>query len=158
VRAAKRAVDELADRGRTFVEAPAVKDYARLASTLRQQGAVVHRIERRSVDVKELRARMGVSQEEFAGCYCIDIATLRNWEQDRTKPEGPAAALLYLISRDPGHILRLFAVDTCGPTQLKEIEVSEKCPLSAREYGAANLKEYAASLSQRRSLFGFSPT
>lgn len=63
----------------------------------------------RSVDVKALRARLGISQEAFAGRYGIDVATLRNWEQGRTTPDGPAATLLHLIDRDPDKIVELLA-------------------------------------------------
>ena len=64
---------------------------------------------RRTVDVKALRARLGISQEAFAGRYGIEVATLRNWEQGRTTPDGPAATLLQLIDRDPDKIVELLA-------------------------------------------------
>jgi hypothetical protein len=49
------------------------------------------------------------SQEAFAWRYCLDAATVRNWEQGRTIPEGPAATLWQLIDRDPDKIVELLA-------------------------------------------------
>jgi putative transcriptional regulator len=72
-------------------------------------GVAARRVEARIVDVKALRARLGISQEAFAGRYCLDVATVRNWEQGRTIPEGPAAALLQLIDRDPDKVVELLA-------------------------------------------------
>lgn len=67
------------------------------------------RIVKRKIDVKLLRARLGISQEAFAGRYGLDVKTLQNWEQGRTEPEGPAAILLQLIERDPDKIVELLA-------------------------------------------------
>jgi putative transcriptional regulator len=44
------------------------------------------------VDVKAIRRRLGVSQAEFARLIGVSVATLRNWEQGRRRPEGPARA------------------------------------------------------------------
>ncbi len=52
-------------------------------------------------------ARLGISQEAFAGRYDLDVKTRQNWEQGRTTPEGPAAILLQLIDRDPENVVEL---------------------------------------------------
>ena len=97
--------------GRTaFVEAPAIVDYETFKKRLMSQNIRVNRIVRRKVDVKALRARLGISQEAFAGRYGLDIKTLQNWEQGRTEPEGPAAILLQLIDRDPDKVVELLAL------------------------------------------------
>jgi DNA-binding transcriptional regulator YiaG len=107
VRMAKKTIDDLAAGKTTYVEAPAVADYDQLKRRMIGQNVAVHQIKPRAVDVKALRARLGISQEVFAGRYGLDLATVRNWEQGRTKPEGPAAALLQLIDRDPDKIVEL---------------------------------------------------
>jgi DNA-binding transcriptional regulator YiaG len=107
LRAAKSAVDDLAQGRTAFVEAPTVAEYGELKRELSRLAVEVHRIELRAVDVKALRSRLGISQEAFAGRYGLDVATVRNWEQGRTKPDGPAAALLQLIDRDPEKIVEL---------------------------------------------------
>lgn len=109
VRTAKKAIDDLAAGRTAYVEAPAVADYGRVKRAMADQGVTALRIAIRAVDVKALRERLGISQEAFAGRYGLDVATVRNWEQGRTKPEGPAAALLQLIERDPDKIVELLA-------------------------------------------------
>jgi putative transcriptional regulator len=52
-------------------------------------------------DVKAVRARLGVSQVEFALMIGVSAATLRNWEQGRRMPEGPALALLRVAAKHP---------------------------------------------------------
>lgn len=53
------------------------------------------------VDVRAIRTRLNMTQEEFAGRFGFSINTLRHWEQGRRVPEGPARAYLLVIDRDP---------------------------------------------------------
>ncbi|MEO0995918.1 MAG: helix-turn-helix domain-containing protein [Pseudomonadota bacterium] len=55
--------------------------------------------------IREIRESTGLSQEKFAGLIHISVATLRNWEQGRRRPDGPAAALLTAIRNDPRHVV-----------------------------------------------------
>ena len=52
-------------------------------------------------DVKALRGDLGQSQVEFALMIGVSVATLRNWEQGRRTPDGPALALLRVTARNP---------------------------------------------------------
>jgi len=52
-------------------------------------------------DVASLRRFVGLSQAAFAQALGISVHTLRNWEQNRRKPEGPALALLRIAARHP---------------------------------------------------------
>ena len=52
-------------------------------------------------DVSALRRFVGLSQVRFAEALGISVHTLRNWEQDRRRPEGPALALLRIAARHP---------------------------------------------------------
>jgi DNA-binding transcriptional regulator YiaG len=56
-------------------------------------------------DVAALRRFVGLTQTQFAQAMGISVHTLRNWEQDRRHPEGPAIALLRIAARHP-RILR----------------------------------------------------
>ena len=56
-------------------------------------------------DVVALRQFVRLTQEKFALAMGISVHTLRNWEQDRRRPEGPAIALLRIAARHP-RILR----------------------------------------------------
>jgi len=58
-----------------------------------------------SQDVQALRQQYGFSQEQFAKLLGISVATLRNWEQGRRKPEGPARVLLRVAAKHPEAIL-----------------------------------------------------
>ena len=52
-------------------------------------------------DIAALRRFIGLTQTEFAKAVEISVHTLRNWEQGRRKPEGPALALLKIAARHP---------------------------------------------------------
>jgi putative transcriptional regulator len=52
-------------------------------------------------DVAALRRFVGLTQIEFARAMGISVHTLRNWEQGRRTPEGPAIALLRIAARHP---------------------------------------------------------
>ena len=53
------------------------------------------------VDVKAIRARLAMTQEEFAGRFGFSVNTLRHWEQGVRQPDGPARASLLVIDRAP---------------------------------------------------------
>ncbi len=55
----------------------------------------------RPTDVQAVRARLGVTQTEFALMIGVSVATLRNWEQGRRTPDGPALALLRVAAKNP---------------------------------------------------------
>ena len=52
-------------------------------------------------DVVALRRFVGLTQIQFAAAVGISVHTLRNWEQNRRRPEGPALALLRIAARHP---------------------------------------------------------
>ena len=56
-------------------------------------------------EVRALREQYGLSQDKFANLVGISVGTLRNWEQGRRKPEGPARVLLRVASRHPEALL-----------------------------------------------------
>ena len=57
------------------------------------------------VEVKTIRKRLHVSQVQFAHLIGVSAATLRNWEQGRTYPEGAARALLKIAAYRPKAVL-----------------------------------------------------
>ena len=52
-------------------------------------------------DVVALRRFVGLTQLQFAEAMGISVHTLRNWEQGRRRPEGPAIGLLRIAARHP---------------------------------------------------------
>ena len=53
------------------------------------------------VDVRSVRQKLGLSQSQFAARFGFTPATVRNWEQGRTQPDGPARVLLAVIAHHP---------------------------------------------------------
>jgi putative transcriptional regulator len=52
-------------------------------------------------DISSLRRFVGLTQAQFAQALGISVHTLRNWEQGRRHPDGPAVALLRIAARHP---------------------------------------------------------
>ena len=61
------------------------------------------------LDVQAIRRRLKLSQAEFAARFGIPPGTLRDWEQHRRKPDGPARILLMVIKEDPEAVSRALA-------------------------------------------------
>jgi putative transcriptional regulator len=55
----------------------------------------------------EIRARMGLSQYEFAAILGVSVRTLQEWEQGRRRPRSPAKALLRVADQQPGVFSKL---------------------------------------------------
>lgn len=53
------------------------------------------------VDVKAIRKKLGMTQQEFASRFGFNVHTLRHWEHGIRQPEGPARAYLIVIDRAP---------------------------------------------------------
>lgn len=59
-----------------------------------------------TADIAAIRKRLGLSQARVALYFGISPATLRDWEQGRRHPEGPAKVLLRVIDKEPEAVLR----------------------------------------------------
>ena len=68
---------------------------------LRDRGKASRRFEVGSSGIRAIRERTSLSQSEFARLIGVSVKTLQNWEQDRRRPTGPAAALLRIIAHAP---------------------------------------------------------
>lgn len=82
--------------------------FEELLGSVREAGAVLRgqkKPSRRTLigsrGVRAIRERTTLSQAEFAHLIGVSVKTLQNWEQDRRRPSGPAAALLSIIAREP---------------------------------------------------------
>lgn len=60
-------------------------------------------------DVAAIRKRTGLTQTAFARQIGVPVATLRNWEQRRRRPDGPARVLLAMLAKDPEVVVRTLA-------------------------------------------------
>ncbi len=86
--------------------------FKELLESVKQGGAIMKGAlkPQRSFDfpestVRKIRERYGLSQDKFATLMGISVATLRNWEQGRRKPEGPARVLLRVAATHPDALI-----------------------------------------------------
>ena len=82
--------------------------FEELLGSVREAGAILRgrqkpsrRTAIRSAGVRVIRERTSLSQSQFAELIGVSVKTIQNWEQDRRRPTGPAAALLSIIEHDP---------------------------------------------------------
>lgn len=107
LRAAHRALSHLSAGARgTVLLAPRVEDRDRLVTELAAVGIVARPHETPEVDPRTVRERTGLSQDEFALRYGLDVSTLRNWEQGRSKPDAAGRAVLWTIAYYPEAVER----------------------------------------------------
>lgn len=69
------------------------------------EGTRVHVPE--TLDVAAIRERTGLAQPAFAATIGVALGTLRNWEQRRREPDGPARVLLALVNKRPQIVTEL---------------------------------------------------
>lgn len=79
--------------------------------------AIVH--EFTPVDVKNIRASIGMSQSEFASAFGISVSTLRHWERGDRTPHGPARVLLNVVAKEPDAVLKALGTKTTRRTRRK---------------------------------------
>jgi len=90
--------------------------FNRLVESVKQAGKIhrgemapSRRFEVTPLDIKKIRETLRKSQTEFAAIIGVSVATLRNWEQGRRHPIGPARALLKVVSENPKAVLKALA-------------------------------------------------
>jgi putative transcriptional regulator len=59
------------------------------------------------IDVRAIRAKLNLSQEDFASVFGFTINQIKDWEQGRARPIGDVRAYLMIIDRDPKAVLRI---------------------------------------------------
>ena len=87
------------------------KDFNNLVKSVKQAGKIhakqmepSRKFEITPLDVKRIRQKLHKTQREFALMIGISVATLRNWEQGRRRPDGPAKVLLRIAQTNPSAI------------------------------------------------------
>jgi DNA-binding transcriptional regulator YiaG len=102
LRQAYSVVTRLFDDGEAVVELPMVENQAALTEELKACN-VIARIygAPKKIDVRSIREATGLSQEDFALQFGLELATVRNWEQGRSDPDTAARNFLLTIARDP---------------------------------------------------------
>ncbi len=84
------------------------RDFKQLVASVKQAGQIRRGRLRpgrvtafKSADVRAIRDQLELTQEAFARMIGVSVATLRNWEQGRRVPHGPAQALLRVAVANP---------------------------------------------------------
>jgi putative transcriptional regulator len=62
-----------------------------------------------AIEVRDLRRRAQLTQQEFAARLGVPVETIRNWEQGKRAPRGPARALLAVIAHSPEMVFAALA-------------------------------------------------
>ena len=82
--------------------------FAELVASVHEGGAILRGDQPASrmftihpLEIKNIRDGFGLTQEQFAALLGISVRTLRNWEQGRRVPEGPARVLLQVAAKHP---------------------------------------------------------
>jgi putative transcriptional regulator len=86
--------------------------FAELVASVKEGGAILRGEKEASrsfsldsLDIKHIRDGYHLTQEQFAAMLGISVRTLRNWEQGRRTPDGPAMILLRVAARHPEAVL-----------------------------------------------------
>ena len=92
------------------------KEFDKLVASVKQAGKIrrgemkASRVfDLKPVDVKTIRRKLNLSQSDFALMIGVSLATLRNWEQGRRRPDGPAQALLKVAASNPKAVVDALA-------------------------------------------------
>ncbi len=59
------------------------------------------------IDVRSIRTRLSLSQDDFAAHFGFTVNQIKDWEQGRSRPLGGVRAYLMIIDRDPNSVLAL---------------------------------------------------
>ena len=84
------------------------QDFNELVTSIQEAGEIKRGsrkpsrvFEIKPVDIKAVRRKLRRTQSEFALMIGVSVSTLRNWEQGRRRPDGPARALLKVATENP---------------------------------------------------------
>jgi putative transcriptional regulator len=99
---AKQAIEDVMASGFAAIRLPSIDNLDTLRSEMAAAGVAAMRIHpRRTIDVRDLRKRLGMTREQFALRYGLSIENLRNWEDGRRPLDSTAVSYLTAIASDP---------------------------------------------------------
>ncbi|MBF0493352.1 MAG: helix-turn-helix domain-containing protein [Deltaproteobacteria bacterium] len=91
--------------------------FEELLESVRQGGAILkgkrkpsRSFNLKNPNVKHIRGGLGLSQDQFAQLIGINVGTLRNWEQGRRFPKGPARVLLGIVAVHPDALVDVVGI------------------------------------------------
>lgn len=101
---ARMLLDRLSAKQLVAVEIDADKTES-ILHEMPKLGVKAARLRIPQADPKTIREKQGLSQPEFACLFGVDVDTLKNWEQGRNIPDGPARVLLSVIDHCPHAVI-----------------------------------------------------
>ena len=107
---AKRAVEAAIEGRANVLDVPTVESRHGLAEDLRRFGFAMSLITPVTVDVRKLRERLGLTQEQFSLRFGLELDAVRNWEYGRREPDRAAKSYLTVIEKDPEAVQEALAV------------------------------------------------
>ena len=111
---AKRAVEAAMERRASVVDVPTVESVAALTADLARTGFGMACLNAQAVDVRRIRERLRLTQEQFALHFGIELDTIRNWEQGRREPDATARSYLMVIDKDPEAVEKALTLPMAG--------------------------------------------
>ena len=98
---AKRALEAMLSEGEALLHVPQVESVRALGKELKAAGVRLGRIlAQEDIDVRALRQRLNMTQEQFALRYNLDLDTVQNWEQGRRRLDRTAQSYLRVIDKE----------------------------------------------------------
>jgi DNA-binding transcriptional regulator YiaG len=107
---AKRAVEAAMERKANVLDVPTVESPLALAEDLKRSGFGMSVVASLSVDVRKLRERLDLTQEQFALRFGLELDAVRNWEYGRREPDAAARSYLTVIDKDPEAVQEALAI------------------------------------------------
>jgi DNA-binding transcriptional regulator YiaG len=98
---AKRTIETVMSHGEAVIRVPMVEDCRALAADLRKAGVIAIRLAAMPIDVRVVRQSLGLTQEQFALRFGLDMDAVQNWEQGRNTPDRTSLAYLRTIAQHP---------------------------------------------------------
>jgi putative transcriptional regulator len=99
-------------------------------------------------DPRAIRNKLDLTQREFASLLDVSVDTVRNWEQGRRQPQGPAEMLLRVADRKPEALL-----DVLGRTE-EEFEEEDATPTVKICYAAKQRSSFRAQMREHQVIHG----
>jgi len=100
-------INKLAEFGWTSCAVAQTEDLRRLSAELAEMNVELRRrraLPEQASDIAGMRARLGLSQREYADLLGLDVRTLQNWEQGRNRPDAAAINLMRVFERAPSTV------------------------------------------------------
>jgi DNA-binding transcriptional regulator YiaG len=107
---AKRAVEAAIEGSANVLDVPTIESRHALAEDLRRFGFDMSLITPVTVDVRKLRERLGLTQEQFSLRFGLELDAVRNWEYGRREPDAAARSYLAVIDKDPEAVQEALAI------------------------------------------------